>query len=60
MIASASIYFCLQKLLLSHKAKTIPRKDVGVCYVPYNFVSPTAHFTRVDCLLEPVRMSVIF
>ena len=43
MIASASIsnfpyHFCLQKLLLSHKAKTIPGKDVGVCFEPYSFV----------------------
>ena len=36
------------------------KRKTYTVYVPYNFVSPTAHFTRVDCLLEPVRMSVIF
>ena len=34
------------------------KRRTYMVHAPYSFVSPNAHFTRVDCLLEPVRMSV--
>ena len=34
------------------------KRRTYMVHAPYSFVSPNARFTRVDCLLEPVRMSV--